>query len=164
MTDINSTKAGVSQNSYASTDDADDYLEGIYDSGDWFELTDTQKESLLMMATKSIDRLRVIFPSTTTTQALKFPVSTYSRTDQEGRTLGDGYAQAQGAAILQAFYRMKWDDEIREAEGNRIQGITATTIPMLDRSFNGFNPMATMAPEAFQVLSPYIDLTVRAVR
>ena len=94
---IDSTKAGTQSNSYSSINDADDYFESTYGKTYWKDLTDQEKEALLITATRAIERLRVKYPSISETQRLKFPVNTFNRTDQESRPLGDGYDKVKEA-------------------------------------------------------------------
>jgi len=164
--DIDSTKAGTQANSYSSAEEADDYLESTYGKEYWKDLTDQEKESLLITATRAIERLRVKYPSTTETQKLKFPVNTFNRTDQESRPLGDGYDKVKEATILQADYIYQHADELEQAKQNRIQQITDEQIGPLSvkQTMNGLNPMAVLSPEAIMILKPYIDLTVKAQR
>jgi hypothetical protein len=163
---LDSTKAGILANSYSSVEEAEDYFENTYGKSYWLDLEDREKEALLIMATRMIDRLRVIYPSMTETQKLKFPVNTSGRTDKEGRLLGDGYDRVKEATMLQADYIYQYSDELDQAKENRIQQTTDKQIgtASVKQTMNGFNPMATISPEAIAVLNPYIDLTVKAQR
>lgn len=162
--ELDSTKAGPTANSYADTDQADDYLESLYGADEWAGLTDDQKEALLITATRDINGLFVMFPSATNAQALKFPVNSYNRTDKEGRLLGDGYDKATEATIIQAYYLLQHSDELQEAEANRIQGVTSEKIGQASQSSSGYNPMAMISPVALRILSPYLGMAVKAAR
>lgn len=162
--ELDATKAGPEANSYADVDQADDYMESVYGAEEWSSLTDTEKDQLLQTATKTIDRLFVMFPSTTETQTLKFPVNTFNRTDRESRPLGDGYDKAQEATIQQAWYLYQHSDELQETEGNRIQGVTGQKIGQVSRTSSGFNPLATIAAEVWTILNPYLSTSVKATR
>lgn len=157
---IKDTKGGADSNSYASTQNVDTYIATAYsfDASLWDELLSDRQEAALITATKTINRLKVKYPKVTDTQALKFPVTT------NDTTLGDGFEQAQEAAILQALYLVQNSDAIQEAQANRIEGMTQQTMGKISQTMNGMNPMAMITPEALQILSPYIDLTVKAVR
>lgn len=162
---IDSTKAGTQSNSYSSIDDADDYFESTYGKTYWKDLTDTEKEALLITATRAIERLRVKYPSISETQRLKFPVNTFNRTDQESRPLGDGYDKVKEATILQADYLYHHSDELEQAKENRIQQTTDKQIgSSVKQTMNGLNPMTLLSPEAITILNPYIDMTVKAQR
>ena len=157
--DLYSTKGGATANSYADIDDADDYIESIYGAEGWKELTDTEKEQLLMTASKAINRLHVKFSKATVAQELPFPAHTYGDTE-----LGDGFDQAKEATILQALYLLKHHDELQEAQGDWIQAVTAKRVGQVSQTQGGYNPVAKIAPEALQIMAPYVDLRVRAVR
>lgn len=142
---------------YATDIEADDYLEYTLGTESWFELTDAQKESLLITATRQLERLRHRYSSAMTTQALKFPVNTDD-------TIDNGLDQAKEATILQALYLHQHADELSQAEQGRIQGIKTQTLGKMGQTATGHNPMAMFSPAAIQILNPYIDLTIRAVR
>ena len=164
MTGFNFIKAGAWANSYASIEDADDYLESPFGVEDWTSLSGAEKEALLATATRQIDRLRVKYPSCTTTQRLKFPLETGRLNDKEGRLIGDGFNQAKKATILQALYLYRCDDEFRVAEANRMQRVISQKIGQnVRRVWNGYNSVTQFSPETIQILSSYIDTELRVV-
>ena len=143
--------------SYANTLEADNYLVHTHGADDWFLLNDVKKEALLVTATKQIDRLQFKYFSSTTVQLLKCPLRTM---DSE---LGDGIDQAKEATILQAYFLLQYDEEIQEANDNRIHGFKEYTTSRLSGAISGSNSMTAISPAVIQLMGPFIDIKLRAV-
>lgn len=83
---FDSTSGGASANSYGSVSEADDYFDSFLTDlvSDWIELSTTQKQQVLVMATRILETVRFYGWATTTTQALQFP--RYNLQNWEGST------------------------------------------------------------------------------
>lgn len=68
-----STISASNANSYVSVSDADTYFAARYGADDWSALSPTQKESLLITATRIIDNLNFGGVKETAAQALEWP-------------------------------------------------------------------------------------------
>lgn len=155
MANFDATKGGPAANSYATTDEADDFFELDYTAGEWTNLDDDTKEKLLVTAARQIDRLKVKHDKLSAAQALKFPVDA----GQE-----DGFAQAKEACIRQALYIFINQDNVDEARAGMIQGVKGESIGPVGKTMTGFNPFAQWAPGVLTLLADFVDLKMRSQR
>ena len=72
---FDSTIGSTTGNSYVSVVDSDDYFDGTLDSTKWSNLSNTEKEQLLVMATTRLESESYGGYVATTTQRLQFPRS-----------------------------------------------------------------------------------------
>lgn len=70
---FDSTPSGLSANSYASLEQADDYFSSRFRGDSWFEFTDVQKQQLLVSSTRDIDTALFSGYKTIRTQPLEWP-------------------------------------------------------------------------------------------
>jgi hypothetical protein len=155
---INAEKGGADANAYADVNEAGDYLDDIYGAEEWIQLEEDDKERLLIMASKMIDRLSIAYEKASDPQALKFPITDPS----DGAN--DGWDAVQEACILQAFFLLNNLDAIREAQNTAIQGVKTESLSSVSKSTTGFNFMRRWDPDALKLLASYINLEFKTYR
>jgi hypothetical protein len=142
MPTLDATKGGASANSYATVAEADAYLDGIWDAGEWTEVDQADKERLLITATKIIDGMPVKYDKADADQALKFPVNNTVDSDD------DGFDEAKEVCICQALYLYKYGESIQEAQAGAIQGLRAESVSSYSKTVAGFNHWRQYCPAA----------------
>lgn len=140
--------------SYASTSDADDYLDNLYGATEWANILDDDKERLLKTATRIIDKMPIKYEKTVATQALKYPC--HNLDDLSG-AVGNGLKQAKEACILQAFFLLGSNDAINEALNQSIQGVRSEGLSSMSKSVAGFNSMRKYHPDVLNILAKFVD-------
>lgn len=148
MANYDAIKSGTSANSYATIEEADDFYELQYGSDEWFDVSDDDKEKLLVTATTMIDGLKPRYDKLDDTQALNFPMSTGDSDD-------DGYAEAKQATITQALYIYKNFDAIQEARQSALTGTKSESLGKVSRQMTGYNSTYSFDAMALQRLAPY---------
>ena len=71
---INDLEGDANANSFCSLEEANDYFESKFTSGDWTVLSDDNKKRYILKASGTIDSLNTIYDKAVTTQGLKFPL------------------------------------------------------------------------------------------
>ena len=145
-------------NTYATIDEANDYLGKTQHSEIWGKISDIRKEILLTESTKQIDRLKFKYFSLTIGQLLKCPL----RTSDEN--LGDGFVQAKEASIIQACYMGKFDEKIRDSSGKVLWGTPNQTLNKVWNSKDIYAMMSTISPQAIRIMAPFLDMKLKAVK
>jgi len=154
MANFDATKSGPSANSYATTIEADDYLEFEYGSDEWSSLDDDAKERLLVSATRLIERLTAKYEKFDENQALNFPMDTNP----------DGYDLAKEACIIQAMHLYKNHEQIQEGIAGNIVGLKSESLGKTSKQITAFNPLAKYASSVVKLLSDYTITTLQCTR
>ena len=152
MPTLNATKGAADQNSYVTIAEADAYLDELYLTEDWFQLSDDDKARLLIMATKQIDKMSLLYERFGSVQVRNFPVSIAG--------VESGYSAAQESAILQAWYLYRNHENIVAAGDEAIQGVKSQNLGAIQiaKSTVGVNPFRKYDQEVFRLLAPYLDI------
>lgn len=158
MANFNATKGSASANSYVTTSEADDFFEYAYGSEDWFDISDDDKEKLLVSATRMIDQLKPKYSKAEDSQSLIFPC------ESNDEDLGDGYDQAKQACIIQALYLYRNNDAIQEAKVGALSGVKSESLGKVSKSVTGFNSVFSIDPAAQQLIAPYVDRSLKVTR
>lgn len=151
MVVINATQGSDSANSYATIDEADSILAGVYGAEEWFSLGDDSKAKLLITATNAIDDMPIKYDKASDTQALAFPLST------ELGAPSNGFADAKKAAVYQALFIFQNYDTVNEAVVGKIQGVRQEVLSKIQKTISGYNPLASMHSRTLKLLSKYTD-------
>ena len=164
MAVFDTTKGGVNSTSYATVEEASDYLDGVFGAEEWASIAEDSQERLLLTATKMIEGLTCAYPKASDTQALSFPCAAIGYLDAYGKRLDDGFTRAKEACILQAFYIYQQNDNLAEARGNKIAGVNSESIGPTSKGMLGFNPYMKWGGGVLKLLAPYVDLEIRCRR
>jgi hypothetical protein len=133
---ITSTATGIfvssfmSTNSYVSLEEADNILQENIHAASWFDLSDGDRERLLVYATKFLDdRTRWNGSKTVETSPLRWPRSDI--TDRDGRTVGDNEIPEQLKRTVAYIARYNVDqDRTTERSQDALDSLTVDVIEL----------------------------------
>ena len=131
----------VGTNTYISLADAETYMEGRYEpSGAWAAASNATKNTLLVTATASIDRMTWLGEKSVSTQALEFPRDGYTTADTE-------YTLVENACVEQALWMLTQGNNPRSAM--QAQGVRSVSVGGVSESWaaGGTPPLCTAARE-----------------
>jgi len=172
MANFNATKGSPTANSYATVDEADEYLENEYGADEWAPLNtsdsrvseamhpissglpDEVKEKLLVTATRMIERLKPKYKKFDKSQSLNFPMSVSP----------DGFDIAKEATIIQAMHLYRNHEQIQEALSGTLHGLKKESLGKTSKEVTAYNPMGKYAPGVLRMLSNYVEIAVRCTR
>ena len=151
----------VGTNSYITTTEADEYISSRYRSNNkdrkrWEELSESDKEILLVNACDELERLPWIGRRASRQQTLSFPrlPLQYGRSQEPPQAIK--HAQAELALWL--------SDDTKQANANQrqelqSQGVTSFGIGDLSESYTGnsTNPAPMLCSKVAGLIAPYIN-------
>jgi len=157
---IEANPTSINANSYATIEEADAYMDDLFEDGGWSTLDEDSKTRLLLSATKMIDKFKIVFEKKNTLRLLKFPVK------NENDELIDGMKEAKEATILQAAYSFAYANQIEYAQKAAITGITGESYSSETNVSRkpSYSPYRKYAPNVHVLLSMFIDISVSLSR
>ena len=157
---IDASPTSVTANCYAKIDEADAYMDDLFEDGGWSTLDEDSKTRLLITATKQIDKFNVTYEKIDASRNLKFPIK---NTDYPAI---DGMKEAKEACILQAVYLFTYSNQLDFAQKAAITGITGESYSSETNvsRIPSYNPYRRYAPGILTMLSNFIDISVSLSR
>jgi len=134
-------------NSYATVDEADDYLTQarLHVSTSWTELTNDQKEAALMWATREVDLYEFIGTILATDQALQWP--RFNAYTHDGRLVAeDAIPQAVKNAQAELAYFLAQADPSGVPAGEEFEKVKVGPIEVTMRDRSGSGKILEQAP------------------
>ena len=159
MPELIATKGGADANSYATAEEANNFLDQIYGASDaWEGQVEEDKKRLLITASQQIDEMPVKYDPESDTQSLTFPVDTEGELDDPD---DDGWDAVTEAVIWQALHLLETYDAIKEAENFAVSGVRSESAAGMSKTVTGLNPFKKWSPRALWLLSSYVDFRVK---
>lgn len=153
---LDATKGGAAANSYATLEEASDYIDAIPGAEEWAELSEDEKTRLLAYSTRMIDRLPPLYDKFDSAQRLNFPMLVDGT---EG-----GFERAKEACIVQAAYLMRNAEMIAEGQSLSIQGVGFEKIGPTGKSIKGYNQLRKYDSLVYSLLVDYVNLELKIGR
>lgn len=165
---------------YCTVEEADKYFSSIFSANKWAELEETDKEKLLIEATRKLNKLKFAGFPVAVNQPLAFPryfkpnflskrtytseanaVSVYGKSLIFIEMPEEMIAACCEQAVYIAEYSGIFSDSVHIK--NRLLGITSINIGNGSVSYNSGSVMLEVCPEAMQYVEKYLIKTARVV-
>ena len=140
------------ENTYATLEDADAYLQYRFEYQEWNQLDDTEKERLLILATKHIDTENFLGKKTEEDQPLKFPRDIWTEKNYFPE-------EVKSATIEQAIFLMDNEENLKRALENSSLGLFSVEVGNIKEEYSFVNSI--LCSSAYIYIAQYLQTARR---